>query len=460
MPNSLSTSSPVQLLLAPPAAAIQDFLSRHRPWIEKAIGCPLANAVTFEFHLPFYHLVLSEMFAGIPVDARCISYTKVLEPVVAKWELLPDLPLHIELRISRNRDGGLAEGKFGWNPLWNLTPFAVSLKGCTHAVVSAEVPYTVQGKQRGTDSQSLLIVNRSEMAAVLGILQSIEPPKHISVMAGRDIPLSKGGYCWDSVLLDAELDRSVRQDFESFFRREEWFRRHHLPFRRGYLLYGPPGNGKTTAARIMAGHPAVRAFGIDFRTAEYDAEQISEMFHAAAEQAPSLVILEDIDKVGNGDPDTMRRTLNSLLSCMDGLALEDGIIVVATANDTSLLGGALVKRPGRFDRVAKFPIPTPALRQEHLVRLSVQMLDARAAAVAAAAMDRFSFAQVKEAYVLAGQFAFDRGDDVTSADLVQAAGQMRSEDRRRRAKADGCAVGFSLEERDGVAADAQSVNLG
>jgi ATP-dependent 26S proteasome regulatory subunit len=184
------------------------------------------------------------------------------------------------------------------------------------------------------------------------------------------------------------------------------------------------------------------------------------MFHAAAEQSPSLVILEDIDKVGNGDPDTMRHTLNSLLSCMDGLASEDGIIVVATANDTASLGGALVKRPGRFDRVAKFSIPPLALRQEHLVRLSVQMLDARAAAVAAAAMDRFSFAQVKEAYVLAGQFAFDRGDDVTSADLVQAAGQMRSEERRRRAKADGCGVGFSVEERQTEDVGAVTVNHG
>jgi ATP-dependent 26S proteasome regulatory subunit len=43
---------------------------------------------------------------------------------------------------------------------------------------------------------------------------------------------------------------------------------------------------------------------------------------------------------------------------MDGLASADGVIVVATANDPALLGSALVKRPGRFDRVALFPAPT------------------------------------------------------------------------------------------------------
>jgi hypothetical protein len=42
------------------------------------------EAVTFEFHLPFDHLVLAEMFAGIPVDSRCIPYTKVLQPIVTK----------------------------------------------------------------------------------------------------------------------------------------------------------------------------------------------------------------------------------------------------------------------------------------------------------------------------------------------------------------------------------------
>ena len=460
MPNSLHTSKPVQLLLAPPAVAIQEFLNQHQTWLEAVIGCPLAEAVVLEFHLPFDHLVLDEMFAGIPVDSRCISYRKVLKPVVTKWELPPESTPRIELCMSRNREGGISEGRFGWDPHWSGTPLAIWLKKCPRALVSAKVAYTAHKKGRGAASRSLLIVNRSDMAAVLRTLESIEPPKKISMMGGRDIPLSSDGYCWDSVTLNADLDRFVRQDFESFFRREEWFRRHNLPYRRGYLFYGPPGNGKTTAARIMASHPAIRAFGADFRTAEYGPDQLSEIFDAAAAQAPSLVILEDVDKVGSGDPEAMRHTLNGLLSCMDGLATEDGVIVVATANDPAPLSAALLKRPGRFDRVALFAAPTQELRQDYLARVSAGRLDAPAAAAAAAAMDRFSFAQAREAYIMAGQCAFDRGNDVTPDDLIRAAQQMKREGRRLATPVDGRAVGFSTHENEAEEVGVRPVNRG
>jgi ATP-dependent 26S proteasome regulatory subunit len=156
----------------------------------------------------------------------------------------------------------------------------------------------------------------------------------------------------------------------------------------------------------------------------------------------------------------MRHTLNGLLSCMDGLATEDGVIVVATANDPAPLSAALLKRPGRFDRVALFAAPTQELRQDYLARVSAGRLDAPAAAAAAAAMDRFSFAQAREAYIMAGQCAFDRGNDVTPDDLIRAAQQMKREGRRLTTPVDGRGVGFSTHENEAEEVGVRPVNRG
>ena len=80
--------------------------------------------------------------------------------------------------------------------------------------------------------------------------------------------------------------------------------------------------------------------------------------------------------------------------------------------------------------------------------------------VAAAAMDCFSFAQVREAYILAGQFAFDRGDDVTPDDLVQAANQIRREGRRLSVSPDGHGVGFSNQDDRAEESGIQAVARG
>lgn len=447
--------NPLSLLLAPPAAAIDEYLRGHQTWVESVAGCPLADTIVFDFHLPFDHLVLTDIFSGLPVDARCVCYESALRPVIEKWEVPPQAPPRIELSLSRSRETGVAAGKFGWELSWRDTPIALWPKDCLHAIVFAMVPYQTHDHGSGPGSRSTLIVNRQEMPAVLRMMEAIVPPRRISVMAGRDIQIPPGGYNWDSMVLSAELDRFVRRDFDSFFQREDWFRQHNLPYRRGYMFYGPPGNGKTSAARIMASHPSVRAFGVNFRTRgenPYSPEQLSDLFEAAASQSPSVVILEDLDKAGAGDADELRQAVNGLLSCMDGLSTEDGVIVVATANNPEPLGAALVKRPGRFDRVAHFAPPAPNLRQRYLARLSVGRIDGTAAIEASAAMERFSYAQVRETYILAGQFAFDRGDDLIPADMVQAANHIRREGRRARVNGDGGGVGFSVaEDRSEVA---------
>ena len=103
-------------------------------------------------------------------------------------------------------------------------------------------------------------------------------------------------YDWDTVVLDSNARRMVRTDFELFFEREEWFRQHNLPYRRGYLLWGPPGNGKSATIRVMAAHPHIRPYTLDMSDMEEKSADVHHLFQKAAENTPALVILEDLDR--------------------------------------------------------------------------------------------------------------------------------------------------------------------
>ena len=130
---------------------------------------------------------------------------------------------------------------------------------------------------------------------------------------------------------------------------------------KGVLLVGPPGTGKTLLAKAVAGEAGVPFFSIsgsDFveMFVGVGASRVRDLFDQAKKVAPAIVFIDEIDAVGRhrgaglgGGHDEREQTLKQLLVEMDGVAVNEGIIVMAATNRRDILDPALM-RPGRFDR--------------------------------------------------------------------------------------------------------------
>lgn len=231
---------------------------------------------------------------------------------------------------------------------------------------------------------------------------------------------------WDNLILDPSILRLVQRDTETFFYRRDWFIKNHIPFRRGYLFHGPPGNGKTSVIKSLLTSLKMNAYKIRLFSSNITDEALERMFRDAQSTGPNMVILEDLDRAF---PKTGEKKspvgLHTLLNCLDGLESLEGVITIATANEPTALDKAILKRPGRFDRVVLFDNPNPGMREGFFLKKAPYLCMADLSPVVGAT-EGFSFAQLQEAYVIAGQYAYEGGsEDVTVHDIHTAATELR-----------------------------------
>ena len=145
---------------------------------------------------------------------------------------------------------------------------------------------------------------------------------------------------------------------------------------KGVLLVGPPGTGKTLLAKSVAGEAGVPFFSIsgsDFveMFVGVGASRVRDLFKQAKEKSPSIIFIDEIDAIGrarrknpmSGGNDERERTLNQLLTEMDGFGTNSGVIVIAATNRADILDKALM-RAGRFDRQIYVELPDLIGRKE------------------------------------------------------------------------------------------------
>lgn len=198
----------------------------------------------------------------------------------------------------------------------------------------------------------------------------------------------------ESVLLPAGTREELLREVDLFCSGEAWYAAEGLPWRRGIMLYGPPGNGKTTAARMVASRMLDRggaAFAFSF-CRQCDDGDLAAAFERASKAAPAVLILEDVDALHEAYV-----TRGCLLGLLDGTAGgARGVFTVASTNYPEQVDPALVGRAGRFDRAVHLPAPDAGTRHAYLGRWWAGRPQAALLDAAVAATDGLSIAACNE----------------------------------------------------------------
>ncbi|NEQ49517.1 MAG: AAA family ATPase [Leptolyngbya sp. SIO3F4] len=202
---------------------------------------------------------------------------------------------------------------------------------------------------------------------------------------------------FENLVLSGNLKDEIRTDLQDFFAARSTYGEYGVPWKRGVLLIGPPGNGKTHTVKALVNlleHPClyVKSFKAEHGP---ESRNIRKVFSRARQLAPCLLILEDLDSLV--DDENRSFFLNEL----DGFAANDGIVTIATTNHPEKLDVAILERPSRFDRKYHFALPAVTERDAYIrqwnekLRSEMQLTDT-AIQTLARDTEGFSFAYLRE----------------------------------------------------------------
>ncbi|KAF2450896.1 P-loop containing nucleoside triphosphate hydrolase protein [Karstenula rhodostoma CBS 690.94] len=239
------------------------------------------------------------------------------------------------------------------------------------------------------------------------------------------------GSSWDDVILDPDMKTGLIQDVQGFFDNQALYAQYAVPWKRGIILHGVPGNGKTVSIKALinslyarpdqVSSLYVKSFETKCNTEQYSIRQI---FQQARRCAPCLLIFEDLDSLVD---DNIR---SYFLNEVDGLESNDGILMIGSTNHLDKLDPAIAKRPSRFDRKYHFRLPgekertlyAEYWRQKLLRRNDGLEFPEELCEVIAQLTEGFSFAYLKELFVMAllSLVRGFKGDDFEIVDAAEA----------------------------------------
>ncbi|MFO1110768.1 MAG: ATP-binding protein [Bradyrhizobium sp.] len=228
----------------------------------------------------------------------------------------------------------------------------------------------------GTTLESVGLVYREEdeggiVSLVRQLLRESNPFKGRVVLINRDLRTVRSRIS-DRTWMDIIPHEHVRAELDfiaASIRNRDMLKAESLSIRRGLLLSGPPGDGKSTAIECFVNDIAGEASILIVEAVEH----IRAVYHLAQMLAPTVVILEDLDLMTKSRQNPYSYAAISkddvtgeLLQVLSGGSAYDDIVTIATTNHPEAIDEALAKRAGRFDAHIRMGYPSDADKQRIL----------------------------------------------------------------------------------------------
>ncbi|KAI1106607.1 BCS1 N terminal-domain-containing protein [Jackrogersella minutella] len=193
---------------------------------------------------------------------------------------------------------------------------------------------------------------------------------------------------FSTVILNEKTKQDLIDDVTDYLdpTTQRWYANRGIPYRRGYLLHGPPGTGKSSLSLALAGYFKMRIYIVSLSSITANEENLASLFAELPRRC--VVLLEDIDTAGlthtrednppppqnqstddskdmvpgqltpgngntNNNNSSGKLSLSGLLNILDGVASQEGRVLIMTTNHIDKLDSALI-RPGRVDMMVKF----------------------------------------------------------------------------------------------------------
>jgi len=164
----------------------------------------------------------------------------------------------------------------------------------------------------------------------------------------------------DLITLPDSASEEVIAAVEDFWTKKDLFRKYGFLWKRGVLLWGPPGSGKTCTVEVIAQN-IVKAGGVAMYMKDPNFGSFAlDAFREVEPNRPMVVMMEDIDSIINNYGDA------AILNLLDGKDQIENVLYIATTNYPEQLDKRIRNRPSRFDIVKLIDMPSPEARAEFL----------------------------------------------------------------------------------------------